>query len=1217
MIRRPRALLSLVLALSAGVAAAAPPRDADRKLAVAVPRWVGSATRVGPLDPDHPLDRIVMVLEPRDRAALERFLASQHDPASPDFHRWLTPEQFGERFGAPRREVDRVVAWLGAQGFAVEEATAGRTAIVFSGRAGQVERVFGTRMALFEHEGEPHLANELPASIPAAVAGSVRGLLSLHDVSKRPLSRRQPAYNVFSSRYLAPADFAAIYNLADLHAAGIDGSGQKIAVLGRTNIKLDDTRFFRSFFGLPANDPVVIVNGTDPGVVTAGGEVTEANLDVQWSGAVAPRASIQFIVSKSTPAVDGVDLSALYAINNNVAGIISMSFGLCEASLESENDFYRDIWAQAAAQGISVFVASGDTGVAGCDSPSAASGTGPGVNGLCSTPYSTCVGGTEFDDVGSPSTYWNGTNDPVTRRSAKGYIPELPWNEARSRRMLGGGGGVSEYYARPEWQRGPGVVDDGKRGVPDVSVAAAEHTAYAVIQDYPGTGTSDPPPGMIGVLGTSASAPAMAGFAALLLQKAGGRQGNLNPTLYALGAAQYGGSGPSVFHDVTTGDISVPGVTGPSAGPGYDRATGLGSIDGKALLAAWPAALPAPPSDASLDVSPGAIAIQVGETKSATIVLRSLVGRDLANDPRVGTVTSSGAPSLLPVTFTPTRQDDLAQSSGFLSAGVPVTMTVRALAGASTGVYPIVLTATVGEVVRKATVYVAVGSSSVPAATGAELQVPVVLALSGAGGARYTSDLVAVNRGTSDATVQLRYVPVPGTPGADGPIVSRSLPAGRQLYVADAISYLRDAGHAFPTDGTAIYGTLFVTFAGVTDGSLVYAGSRTSTPNPNTAVGGAFGTFSTAPLSGTATAGETFLYGLKENGAFRSNLAVVHSAAGTSSLAGAGPIVVEVQVYDGDTGLAAGSPMVLTLTPGEFRQINSVLTAARAGLSNGYARLRRTTGTDRFIAYAVVNDGPASGGSGTSDGSIVVAGGSEGLVPIVLDLPGGTRYRTELALTNPNAAPSTVTLTYSPATAIAGASGGGTVTTTIPQGRQVLASDAIAYLRGLGLKIPDDGSRQGGTLLVTGAIAQGRTYSPNPDTALGGTYGVAYPALDSTRRAKSSAFVYGLRQDADVRSNLAIADARVGSAAVVEYSIEIYDTDTGAKEPALTLTRSLRGGDWTQVDGILAQAGIVRGYVRVRPTSGSSDFITYGAVNDGPEPGTRTSDGSYLPMVVP
>ncbi len=1216
MTRRTLAPFSLALALSAGVAPAAPPRDAERKQAAPVPRWVGSATRVGPLDPDQPLDRMVLVLQPRDRPALERFLSSQQDPASPDHHRWLTPEQFGARFGAPQVEVDRVVAWLGTQGFAVEEATAGRTAIVFSGRVSQVERAFGTRMALFERNGRPHLANELPASIPLAVSGSVRGLLSLHDVLKRPYSRRQPAYNLFSSRYLSPADFATIYNLADLHAAGIDGSGQKIAVLGRTNIKLDDTRFFRSFFGLPANDPVVVLNGPDPGIDSSSGEVTEANLDVQWSGAVAPKASIQFIVSKST-AVDGVDLSALYAINNNVAGIISMSFGLCEAELEVENDFYRDIWAQAAAQGISVLVASGDTGAAGCDSPSAASGTEPGVNGLCSTPYSTCVGGTEFDDVGSPSSYWNATNDPVTRRSAKGYIPELPWNEARSRRMLGGGGGVSLYYPRPEWQRGPGVVDDGKRGVPDVSVAAAEHTPYAVIQDYPGTGASDPPPGMIGVLGTSASTPALAGFTALLLQKAGGRQGNLNPTLYALGAAQYGGSGSSVYHDITTGDISVPGVTGPSAGPGYDRATGLGSIDGKALLAAWPAALPPAPADASLDVSPGAFTIKVGETKTATVVLRSLVGRDLANDPRIGTVTSSGAPSLLPVTFTPTRQDDLTQATGFLSAGVPVTMAIRALAGASTGVYPIVLTATVGEVVRKATVYVAVGSSSVPAAPGAEVQVPVVLALLGAGGAPYTSDLVAVNRSTSDATVQLRYAPVPGTPGADGPIVARSLPAGRQLYVADAIAYLRAAGYAFPTDGTAIYGTLFVTFAGVSDGSLVYAGSRTSTPNPNTAVGGAFGTFSTAPLSGTATSNETFLYGLKENGAFRSNLAVVHSAAGASSLSGAGPIVVEVQVYDGDTGLAAGSPTVLTLTAGEFRQINSVLTAARAGLSNGYARLRRTTGTDRFIAYAVVNDGPASGGSGTSDGSIVVAGGSEGLVPIVLDLPGGTRYRTELALTNPGAAPSTVTLTYTPSTAIAGASGGGTVTTTIPQGRQVLAPDAIAYLRGLGLAIPDDGTLQGGTLLVTGAIAQGRTYSPNPDTAVGGTYGVAYPALDAARRAKTSAFVYGLRQDEDVRSNLAIADARVGNVAAVEYTIEIHDTDSGAKEPALTLTRSLKGGDWTQVDGILARAGISRGYVRVRPSSGSSDFITYGAVNDGPDPGTRTSDGSYLPMVVP
>ncbi|MGZ6987707.1 MAG: hypothetical protein ACXVH0_01965, partial [Thermoanaerobaculia bacterium] len=192
----------------------------------------------------------------------------------------------------------------------------------------------------------------------------------------------------------------------------------------------------------------------------------------------------------------------------------------------------------------------------------------------------------------------------------------------------------------------------------------------------------------------------------------------------------------------------------------------------------------------------------------------------------------------------------------------------------------------------------------------------------------------------------------------------------------------------------------------------------------------------------------------------------------------------------------------------------------------------------------------------------------------------------------------------------------GTRTTTLAARQQIVQANAISYLRGLGLAIPTTGG-QGGTLLVTGAVAQARTSNPNPDTTVGGSYGLSYPAVNSSARAKGEAWVYGLRQDADVRTNLAVADARVGDPSTVDYLIELFDTDQGLLTPVETLRATLAGGQWFQFDAVGAgDPGLVHGYARVRPSAGTSDFVVYGVVNDGPTAGSRTSDGSYVPMVV-
>ncbi len=395
----------------------------------------------------------------------------------------------------------------------------------------------------------------------------------------------QPEFTSGGSHYMSPGDFATIYNVNPLYNTGIDGSGTSIAIVGRTHPSSTNWSTFRSTMGLPINPPQVIVNGTDPGSVSTG-ENDEADLDVEWSGAVAKNATIKFVVSKSTSSTDGVDLSAQYIINNNLASVMSTSFGDCESSLgTAAMSFYNNLWSQAAALGITSFVSTGDSGAAGCDSGSASVGTGRAVSGLASTPYNVAVGGTQFNE-GSGS-YWNSTNG-AGDTSAISYIPEVAWNESGTAGsscppgdtcsgLWSTSGGASTTYSKPSWQVAPGVPADGKRDIPDVSLSAAGHDGYLVQTA-----------GALHVFGgTSASSPSFAGLMALIVQKTGQRQGNANLRFYQLANAQYGSGGAVVFHDITSGNNSVPGVTGYATTTGYDLATGLGSVDANALVSNW------------------------------------------------------------------------------------------------------------------------------------------------------------------------------------------------------------------------------------------------------------------------------------------------------------------------------------------------------------------------------------------------------------------------------------------------------------------------------------------------------------------------------------------------------------------------------------------------------------------------------------------------------
>ena len=878
----------------------------------------------------------------------------------------------------------------------------------------------------------------------------------------------------------------------------------------------------------------------------AGDDELESNLDLQWAGATAPAARILLVATKTTDTTYGIDLSALYAVSNNLADVLSLSYGGCEAADLTDVDtaFYTNIWAQAAVQGISVTVASGDGGAAGCATPTAVAS----VNGLCSSPYATCVGGTQFLDGGSGSTtYWNATNDETTKKSVKGYIPETTW--------VGSGGGRSILFARPPWQNVAGLPADGSRYVPDVSVAASTLTPYMAVRGHT-LGTT----GLVtNYAGTSFSAPAVAGLAALLSQRAGTRVGNLNPLLYAVGRGQYGAASASAtsplaesspaFHDITTGGNSASGVAGYSAGPGFDPATGLGSVDSAALAAALPGLAPSS-TDFTLGASPATPALPAF---GSVVVNLALYQDGAADADAVATVTVAGLPSGLTAEFRPGNPSDT--TVGVLSRAQTSTLTLRS-SGTAAGTYHLEVVATRGTVVRRISLFVTVGGAAATPLSGAVVQAPVVLDIHGAASSHYTSDFVAVNRSGSDSTLVLVYVPAAGTPGAGGPAVARALPAGRQLYVPDVLSFLAANGWALPPDGSGKIGTLFATFVGVTDQAAVFAGSRTSTPNLSASVGGAFGLFSTAVPSGRANAsGDAWIYGLRENASFRSNLAVVH-APGTATGATSGPVALEIQLYDGDRGASVGAPLTHTLQPGEFFQYNQVLGNASTGVANGYARLRRVSGADRFIAYGVVNDGGSAGG-GTSDGSFLVANATDGLVPILLDLPGPPHFTTDLTLVNPTSAPVNVTLTYTASSAFSG-QGSGTVPITLGAMQQLVQANALSYLRSLGLAIPATGA-QGGTLLVAGAVALARTSNPNPDATVGGSYGLSYPAVSASSRARGEAWVYGLRQDAEVRSNLAIADARSGNGASVTYVVDVFDADTGVRDARTDARGPARG----------------------------------------------------------
>jgi subtilase family serine protease len=594
----------------------------------------------GPAAPSLAISGITINIKPSavQQADLDQLLEQQRDPSSADYREWLTPEEYGNRFGLSISDMDKLTSWLRSQGFSVDHVSRSMNWVAFSGTAGQVDRVFHTQLHGFLVDGESHFANTRQPAVPTALDGVIGDIQGLTDFRLKPqrlhTRKLNPDYTSSGGAHnLAPGDLATIYDITPLYSAGFTGTNQKLVIAGQTDVAISDIAAFRTKFGLnAANAPQLVLYGTDPGTVAT--DVEEADLDLEWSGAIAPNATIVYVYSTN------VITSVQYAISQNLAPVISLSYGGCEAENSST---LETIAQQANAQGITWLASSGDAGAAACDSGTVAT-HGLAVNTPASIPEVTGVGGTEFNEGGG--TYWSTTNN-AAGGSALSYIPEMAWNDSVARGDLAAtGGGASTYYAKPTWQTGAGVPADGKRDVPDVSLPASpDHDGY-----YLYTG------GALGVVGgTSVATPAFAGIVTLLNQYlvANGIQakvglGNINPTLYHLAA-----TASSVFHDVTVGNNIVPctsgtancttGLLGYSAGVGYDLTTGIGSVDANSMVTLWSSLTASVGSTSTLVASPTGI---------ASTTLTVTVKPDTGTTTPTGSVTfSAGAKTLGTVTL--------------------------------------------------------------------------------------------------------------------------------------------------------------------------------------------------------------------------------------------------------------------------------------------------------------------------------------------------------------------------------------------------------------------------------------------------------------------------------------------------------------------------------------------------------------------------------------
>ena len=631
-------------------------------------------------------------------AALDSLIQAQQTPSSPLYHQWLTPDQFAARFGVAQADIDKVQGWLQQQGFAIDSVNRSHNAIRFSGTAGQVESAFATQMHFYQVNGQKHFAPSTALSVPSAISGVVADIHNLSDFRPHPdhvIPRKGFTSAQSGDVFFAPPDIVTTYDIDPLYKGGVNGAGQTIVIAGQSQVALSDIENFESASGLNKKDPnLVLVPGTGNSATSSGDE-SESDLDLEWSGSMAPGATLDFVYVGGSQNYSTFD-AAGYAIDEGLGNIISMSYSVCELDpyvtssyISSEEAVYK----QAATQGQTVLAASGDEGSTGCygdtnlpatyTSASTPSQENLAVNYPASSAYITAVGGTEiaseFSSGGSSiSQYWNaasGSTDLLS--SAKSYIPEVAWNDDALAAQYNGtactdtssclsstGGGASTLIAQPSFQSTYFTAtketnpSSAHRLVPDISFYASpeqpgylycteDQTAWGQGQQAScNSGFRDSATQDLTIAGgTSFGTPIFAGMVALLNQngKYTTGAGEINGTLYTLAATSATYS--TAFHDVTTGNnyCQVPencntqSNYGYAAGTGYDEVTGLGSVDLDKLATAWPAASASEAAliGTSVSVSPANATPTVNQNDIFTITVTDSSG----NPVTTGTVT--------------------------------------------------------------------------------------------------------------------------------------------------------------------------------------------------------------------------------------------------------------------------------------------------------------------------------------------------------------------------------------------------------------------------------------------------------------------------------------------------------------------------------------------------------------------------------------------------
>jgi subtilase family serine protease len=753
----------------------------------AVHREAAAAQDLGVRDPQALMEHIQLVLQrPQERqAAFDAEITALHQPSSASYHQWLTPETIGTEFGPSAADIATLTNYLLQEGFTVNGEGKSGMWVDFTGTVAQVEQSFHTEIHnLRLANGEGHFSAISDAQLPEALAPLVSGFVSLSDISPRPtISRLRPSVGAKAKAgaqpnlvpndteggeyYVGAEDFYTIYNEKPLIAAGTNtGSGITIALIEDSNINTGDVTYFRTLMGISPTTPNLTVDhqaGTSGRCTSPGtnGDEDEAVLDTEWAGAVAPGAALLFNSCKNGGSTAGIFLAAEGVIDNNLATIISLSFGNTEVGYTSENTFVSNLWEQATAQGETVVVSAGDAGSANSSDQNASYAShGLAVNGFASTLYDVAAGGTDFQDTYNAdegnaaygnSNYWATSNGPAYS-SALSYVPETPWNDTCASSILsfryenpntgtnalcddatngpqylktgGGGGGVSVQQPRPTWQNGTVYGMPAATGaynfrlLPDISLFAA-NGIWAHALDYY---ESDASSNLVQAGGTSFVAPQLAGVFALIAQKTSQRLGQPNYVLYNMAGVEFGitsytagstcnGSGASgigttstvpasscIFYDVETSNNSQACSAGSpncytdnggsygilattttnateanvayNAGPGFDLATGIGSINIANLVANWQNA-----AAGGISYTPG-VSVTANYASSTygvpKLITYTAVVSGSGSFP-TGSATFSGSPTISTI-----GNDSLAESSGCASGSACTESTTQA-----------------------------------------------------------------------------------------------------------------------------------------------------------------------------------------------------------------------------------------------------------------------------------------------------------------------------------------------------------------------------------------------------------------------------------------------------------------------------------------------------------------------------------------------------------